>query len=251
MSAKDAGSDPIWDAVKSGDAGAVGPLLAEDPARARLRDEHGVSIVCVAAYHGRHEVARLLGDLRSDLDIFEAIAVGDLARVTSILDDEAAAAPPREEPAQAVHEGADTGAANSYSPDGFGPLGFACFFGQPEMADLLIRRGARLETPASNPMCVRPIHSAVACADPAIAFQITRRLLEAGASPNVVQQGLYTPLHEAARRGDERLVRLLLGANADVNARSSDGKTAADLARAAGYHAVASLCAPQPEREPD
>ena len=45
---------------------------------------------------------------------------------------------------------------------------------------------------------MRPIHSAVAVGDHAS----VRALLEAGADPNVRQQGGYTPLHTPAHNDD-------------------------------------------------
>ena len=54
--------------------------------------------------------------------------------------------------------------------------------------------------------------------------------MEAGANPNVRQQGGYTPLHGAAHNGDAELVQLLLDHGADPAAPNDDGKTPRDLA---------------------
>jgi ankyrin repeat protein len=159
---------------------------------------------------------------RNDLDIFEASAVGDSARVTALLRD-------------LPH------LVNSYSPDGFHPLGYACFFGHGELVDVLLAYGANLEAPARNAMEVRPIHSAVAHADPAVALLLSRRLLDAGASPNVTQQRGFTPLHEAALRGHVELVRLLVSHGSNPEVRNAQGKGAIDLARENGHSDVAEL----------
>jgi ankyrin repeat protein len=130
---------------------------------------------------------------------------------------------------------------NAFSPDGFHPLGFACFFGRREVFDVLLARGADLEAPSRNAMQVRPIHSAAAQRDPAVALELIRRLLAAGASPTVRQQGGFTPLHEAAQRGHAAMVALLRQHGADVAAQNDAGKSARDLARERGHAEVEQL----------
>jgi len=39
---------------------------------------------------------------------------------------------------------------DAYSPDGFHPLGYACFFDRRELLELLLHAGADLEAPARN-----------------------------------------------------------------------------------------------------
>ena len=51
-----------------------------------------------------------------------------------------------------------------------------------------------------------------------------RTLLEAGADPNVRQQGGYTPLLSAAHADDPELARLLLEHGADRTAAADDGR---------------------------
>jgi ankyrin repeat protein len=212
-------------AIRAGNAEAVRAELAADPALSRYRDEHGVSAICLAVYLGREPIARLIADTRDDLDVFEAAALGDARRIRELL----AATP---------------SLVSSYSPDGFHPLGLACFFGRPDAADLLLRAGADVEAPARNPMQVRPLHSAVAHSDPDVALVLARRLLLAGASPNAAQQGGFTPLHEAAYRGNEKLVRELLRHGASATALSAEGASPAQLALQGGHRDVAALLAP-------
>ena len=58
---------------------------------------------------------------------------------------------------------------------------------------MLLAAGAPPDADAVNTFKVRPIHSAAAVRD----RTSVRLLLEAGADPNVRQQGGYTPLHTA------------------------------------------------------
>jgi ankyrin repeat protein len=66
-------------------------------------------------------------------------------------------------------------------------------------------------------------------------------LLEHHADPNIREQGGYTPLHAAAQNGDEEMVRILLYGGADLMLTGHDGKTALDLALAAGHEKAALL----------
>lgn len=207
-------------AVKAGDRASIERVLERNLGLASLRDPSGVSLVCLAVYHRQDEIARLIAARREALDVFEASALGDGPRV-----------------AELVRARPDL--VDAVSPDGFHPLGYACFFGRVPVFDVLLEQGADLEAPARNAMRVRPLHSAVAHSDAAVARLLVRRLLEAGASPSPVQQNGFTPLHEAALRGDPELVDLLLARGADRRALNADGKTPADLAREQGHSAIA------------
>ena len=112
-------------AIRAGDLAGVETALGVDPGLARCRDESGVPVVCLAIYFGREEIARVLARGRDDLDVFEASTLGANERVralTSLI------------PAL----------VNSFSPDGFQPLGLACFFGRREAAEALLAAGADL-----------------------------------------------------------------------------------------------------------
>ena len=53
---------------------------------------------------------------------------------------------------------------------------------------------------------------------------------EAGADVNRRDANGYTPLHHAAARGDDELIRYLVGLGADVTAVARSGQTTADMA---------------------
>jgi uncharacterized protein len=166
-----------------------------------------------ALYQGKTDEAREIAASRSDLDVLEAAAIGELERLRVLLDE-------------------DPSLANAWSDDGFTPLHYAAFFGQPEAAKLLIERGADLEARSTNrefALDAAPLHSAVAAHERA-AIEV---LLDAGADVNAVQHGGFTPLLEAAQSGQAEVVELLLERGADPDAKLDDGRTATDLARAA------------------
>jgi uncharacterized protein len=202
-------------AVHAGDIEKVRTLLGENPALASAKDERGVSALMHAYYRGRKDIAEAILDSRSDLDIFEATAAGRTAMVSSILE-------------------RDPASAKAWSADGFTPLHFAAFLGQPAIARELVRRGADVSTVSMNPMEVTPLHSAAA----ARATEIVRMLLESGAPVNAKQHGGWTALHAAADCGDEEMIRILLQHRADPVMQNDDGKTPANIAELKGRTAA-------------
>ena len=99
------------DAIEKGDSDQIDSLLASDPSLAAERDDNGVSLVLLALYHGKSELAEAIASHKDSLDLFEACALGRDSRVIELLDEDA----------NAVH---------SFTPDGFPLLGFATFFGR-------------------------------------------------------------------------------------------------------------------------
>lgn len=211
----------FMDAIRAGAAANVCNLLSETPALARAR-QNGVSAVLFARYCGRHEIVALLRTHLSELDLFEAAALGDEARLAALLK-------------------ADPESANAVAEDGFGPLGLASFFDHESCVRLLLGCGARVDVPSANTMRVMPLHSAAA----ARSVPIARLLLDHGGPVNARQgQGSlgFTPLMEAALNGQAAMVTLLLDHGADRSLRDDAGLTAADHATKGGHEEVAELC---------
>ena len=200
--------DELFAAIKQRDQAAVERIIAEHPEAARAVDENGVSALLTAAYRGNDAAVAALRDTRMELNVFEAAAVGDLARVRALVE-------------------ADPALANAFAADGFHALGLAAFFGHADVVRFLIDAGAELNAPSRNRMKVTALHSAIAARD----RESTFALIEAGADVNAAQQDAFTPLHEAAQNGDRDILEALLAAGADPDVRLTGGETPADLAR--------------------
>jgi ankyrin repeat protein len=206
----------MLEAVKSGDAAGVNALLNVNPSLVNAKNENGVSAILLATYFGHRDIAEVLFAKGAELNIFEAAATGQLDRVQTIT----------EEDAELV---------NSYSSDGFKPLGLAAFFGRKEVLDFLLAHGANPNCASKNQMRVMPIHSAVAHRQPELALAMVESLLLNGAEVNVAQDGGWTPLHQAAAHGQVEIMKLLLAHGASVNAKSEDGTTPLQMAQNKGY----------------
>jgi uncharacterized protein len=201
----------IVSAIHGGEVDKVRALLQADPSLASAKDERGVSALMHAYYRGRRDIADVILNARTDLDVFEATASGRAQSVSEILDRDAAQ-------------------AKAWSADGFTALHFAAFFNQPTIARELVRRGADVAAVSMNPMEVTPLHSAAA----AHATEIVRMLVESDAPVNAKQHGGWTALHSAADNGDEEMVKILLQHGADPLTQSDDGKTPAQIAQLKG-----------------
>ena len=200
----------LLDAIRNGNAEAVRALLAADPSLAATRTPEGASAVLWAVYTRHPDLVPLLLGSREP-DFFEACALGRAARAADLL-------------------AADPALANLAAPDGFTGLGLACFFRHPEVARILLDRGADPSLASTNALHLSPLHSAVA----SDSFELVDLLLERGADPNAREASGSTPLHSAAGHGNRAVIERLLAAGADKDARTNDGKTPADVARQYG-----------------
>ena len=121
---------------------------------------------------------------------------------------------------------ADPALAKAYSSDGFTALHLAAFFAQPEAAEELLRQGADATSVAKNTMKVAVINSAAASGR----ADLVKLILRAGADPNARQQMGYTALHAAAAHDNVEMAQALVDAGADLSLKSDDGQTAAEKA---------------------
>jgi ankyrin repeat protein len=210
-------SQHCFELLKAGDFDGLRSFLDQTPGAAEARDSTGVSLLMHLVYRGQRDLAEMIAAKKQSLDIFEAASLGDEDRLQRHL--------------------RDVGPVNSYSADGFTALHFACYFGRPDAARLLLEKGAKVDAVANNPTHVMPLHSAASARDVIAA----RLLLEHGAPVNARQQAGWVPLHAAAQNGDRAMVDLLLQHGADPGLANDDGKTAAMVAQDKGHTEIAAL----------
>ncbi|CAF1526533.1 unnamed protein product [Rotaria sp. Silwood1] len=121
------------------------------------------------------------------------------------------------------------GFVNCTTKSGFTPLHIAAHYGNLEVAQLLISRGADVNYAASQN--ITPLHVASKWGKE----NIVRLLLEKGAQIDVKTKDGLTPLHCAARSGHEQVVDLLLENGAPFGAKTKNGLSALHMA-AQGDH---------------
>ncbi len=214
-------SQAFFKLIQSGSTAEVADAVQNDPSLARAHDANGVSALTWSVYTGQTLVRDfLLAELthqHADLDIFEAASVGDTNRLADLLN-------------------ADPQAVNSYSTDGWTPLHLAAAFGTPKAVQLLLLHGAKVDAISRNPQANQPLHAALALNRSAESIQL---LLAAGADPNALQAGGFTPIFSAATANRRDLAQLLIGHGAHVHLRSDQNKTPADFARERGHTELA------------
>lgn len=210
-----ADAEALFLAIRSGDDEGLRQLLKEDSSLAAARNRTGVSALMTALYHRKREMADILLAKVPELDIFEAVSLGEREIVGELLRDDE----------ELVH---------AWSVDGFSPLHLACYFDHAPMAERLIGHGADVHAPSHNAMKLQPLHSAAA----GRSQEGVRVLLDAGAGPNARQKGGWTALHSAAQNGDAEIARLLVERGADLQAANDEGLKPIDVAKDAGFESV-------------
>lgn len=213
-------------AIREGKLERVRAMLDADAALAGAKNDRGQSAVLAAAYSGRREIRDLLIARGAPLNLHEAAACGQLARVKEIA-------------------GNNPAAANGYSPDGFPLVALAAAFGHEDVARYLRAQGANLDAAATNGTGYTALTGAVASGH----VSIVQWLLENGADANYRYGPGYFPLLEAAANGHLAIVKLLLAHGADANAAANDGKTALTLAIERKHASLADYLRTLPSKE--
>lgn len=210
----------LFEAIGRGETDQVRQLVTDHPSWLQTLNAQHATPLLWAVYTGQKAVRDLIWSHLQEPTVWEAAAVGNHAHLAAIL-------------------AADPTKINATAADGFQPLGLTAFFGHVALLRWLLDQGADPNVTAANPMRVRPIHSATAHRDFEKGQQMVAALIDAGAEVNIAQHGGWTPLHQAAAHGAAALVDLLLAHGADRKARSEDGRTPAEMARANGFETLA------------
>ncbi|MGO9433746.1 MAG: ankyrin repeat domain-containing protein [Terracidiphilus sp.] len=203
--------------IQGGTAADVTIALDNDPSLAAYRDAQGVSAVLWAVYSGQLKVRDLLiaklAVLGIPLDVFEAAATGNEARLQAILSENAAA-------------------TQAFSGDGWTALHLAAAFGTPLSVAALIFRGARVDAVSQNAQKNQPLHAALALGKNPSTIEL---LISHGADVNATQAGGFTAIFSAAAANRIDLAELLMEHGANPHYPSEQGKMPADFAREHGH----------------
>lgn len=209
--------DDLFKAIDVADEAQLRAILEKDSSLASSRSSDGVSAILFTLYLAKYDLTKALLDHDPVLDVFDLAALNMQDGLADILTREID--------------------IDLLSGDGFSALHLACFFGSLDCAALLVEKGANVNLHADNMSDLRPIHSACVAGQGAI----VGLLLKAGAKPNVIQMGGYTPLMTAASLGNAPVVDMLLEYGAEKSIKSDDNRTAADFARAAGLESLVEI----------
>ncbi|MBI5085780.1 MAG: hypothetical protein HZB13_14420 [Acidobacteria bacterium] len=126
--------------IEKEDADAIRQRAAVSPESLRMRAGDGSSLIQQALYRRKPAMARLLVELGVQPDFVDHCALGDFSAVQKAL---------RAGPHQ----------AGAFSEDGFPVLALAVFLGHGDVAALLLRSGAKVNTPSRNALQVSPIYA--------------------------------------------------------------------------------------------
>ena len=208
----------FFEAIRAGDLAAVKSLVAADASLAFARNDSGVSGVLTAVYMGRSEIRDFLIANGAVMELPEASAVGNLARVRELIEN-------------------DHAKADSFSPDGFAVVALSAFLGHLEIVQYLAAHGADVNAAATNGSGYNALTGAVTSGHAAV----VQWLLEHGANANYRYSAGYSPLLTAAANGRLDIAKLLLAHGADPHATTNDGKSPLSLANERNHPEVAAL----------
>jgi ankyrin repeat protein len=207
-------SEKFRQAAVAGDLATVISMLDRDPALRYARDVDGVSVYTLACLKGQPKIGEELVRRGLVIDIFEAAANGNTARVNELTKENALIARHR-------------------LPDGRTPLHIAAASGKPEMVTVLSTKGADLSAGPESPLLTTLNHP-----DHAVASEMSNFLLINASDPNARRRDGKTALHLAAVRGYDDLVRMLIHRGAVPDVRDADGKTPLDVATGSAIAAL-------------
>ena len=206
-------ADEIIAAAASGDIERVTALLDTDPALMNATNMFGSTPVHAAHYSGHSGIVRLLFERGRARDGFLAAEIGLIDELRTELD-------------------RDPSFVTRFSPIGATALHGACYWGSQPAARLLLERGADVNALTTDSFLkIAPIGSAVAAPDvpnpshdESVVLALVGLLVDFGADVNRPRRDGMTALHAAAYRGHVEVIRKLLSAGANPNARShADG----------------------------
>jgi len=223
MNSMEAQAGELHDAARKGDIVKVRQLL-EQGTDVNARDQDQRTPLCIAAYYGKTDVAKLLIEKGADVNakdkyqrtpLWMAAWEGN-TDVAELL----------------IEKGADVNAKNNNQVT---PLHWAAIFGKTDVAKLLIEKGADVNAKDSDQRT--PLHNAASSGK----TDVAKLLIERGADVNAKNIGQMTPLHWAASNGKTDVAKLLIEKGADVNAKDNQNYTPAVVAEKRNYPELAAM----------
>ncbi|HEX3068895.1 MAG TPA: ankyrin repeat domain-containing protein [Thermoanaerobaculia bacterium] len=196
-------------AVSGRDLATVKSMLARDPALANARSPKGTDAVTIALFTNvgegftdpaKNEILQAILP-HAKLDLFETAALGTTSQLESMMTDPAS--------------------LTSRNAFGWTLLHMAAFGGNAANTELLIRKGAVIESRAVSKFRNTPLQTALLSGQ----YATAKILIDHGADVLIRQSKGFTPMHEAAVNGRTDLVQLLLDHGAEINSVADNGET--------------------------
>ncbi len=207
----------LMTALAENDDKSAAEILDKTPEAASGRGRDGESPLLTALYRGKAEIAARIAEHR-DIDLFEAAALGRADMIAKL------------------HDAGASLSGRSF--DGWSALHLAAFMGHANVVHELLTRSAPVDAISENSSANTPLCAAIAghCSRDVVVM-----LLDAGADVNVRAAVGVTPLHLAASRGADLVIRELLSRGANTSACMEDGTTVVGMAEARGHRETADL----------
>jgi ankyrin repeat protein len=226
------GGTPLFAAASTGSVAMVERLLAAG-ADAKAKDRFGGTAFATAAIWGNPTLTKLLADAGASAQdsqaVVQALNMAIFENKLDLVED-------------LLARGIDV---NAPAPGGTTPLFTAAMMGRQALVRRLLDLGA--DPSAGTEDRESPLSRAATMGHVAI----VRALLEAGADPKTEGQCGRTPVldlvHDYGRNpmsstgGVPECLRMLIDAGAEIDARDNDGRTALQVAAAAGHEDLAAI----------
>lgn len=215
----------FFDHVAAGHVEHVEDALAENRELIGGRNSEGLAPLHVAARNAQTEIAKLLLEAGSDVDVeskdYRATPLNEACMDLNV-----------EMTRLLLKHGADVNHACEMERLGT-PIHAAIALRSDELFELLAEHGADLNAP--HKWCETPLNYAIE----EDADRFVRLLIQRGADVNPSAPEITPPLVTAATFGNLAAVKLLLEHGADIQAGRAEGHTALDAARDSGHRDVA------------
>lgn len=204
-----------WLAFESQDRSELLDALITNGANFNATDDNRTPIqIAVSGVHPNdveknESIKKMVAVLKKhghDIDVFSAVAIGDLDTLAKLLE-------------------SDPKAANSYSMHGYPALHMAIKMNYPKAVAMLLDANCNIEITNKRESSGWHGETPLFCA----AFwghdEIVETLIKAGANVNATARKQVSPLHEAVRMGNVGVAKLLLKNGANTQAKDHEGKT--------------------------